>query len=80
MFTIKGFTTKKDLGEQLKSAGAKIKMPFSVNTEFVYTKDVGKLDIYDCDGNLLKKRIDTKVNIEKLTTVAKPIIKKQISI
>jgi hypothetical protein len=74
MFTIKGFTTKKDVGEQLKSVGAKIKMPFKVNTELSYTKDIGNLDIYDCDGNELVRKIELKSDLVNNIKIAKNII------
>jgi len=67
MPTIKGFSTR-DMDKALKDmakAGVKIKMPFSVNTEFDVEKDpfpIG-LEVDDCDGKKLKIKKKTKEEI-----------------
>ena len=62
MYTIKGFTTKKNIVDQLKKAGVMhIRVPFNASPEFRHTKEVD-FDLKDFEGKKVQK---TKINIIK---------------
>jgi arabinogalactan endo-1,4-beta-galactosidase len=55
MYSIKGFSTKKDIKQQLKNAGVtSIRVPFNADPEFRYTKEVD-FELRDIDGKKVKK-------------------------
>jgi len=72
MYTIKKFTTKKDVRKQLEDSGVNIKMPFDCNGEFDVEKDPfdGK-DIYGFDGKKIDKKKKTKEFFETISTKLK---------
>lgn len=66
-YTIKNFTTKKDVVKQLEDAGVKsVKLPFTA-TNFETTKElkIGNFKLKDAEGKPFKQKKVTKAELKK---------------